>query len=305
MNLPPDTAPQPALLILADISGYTRYMTANVKTLAHSQGIITELIQAIAQEIRAPIEVAKLEGDAIFLFCPRQGNFSWAETRREVGASLLAFFRLFGEKLDELTRSSTCACQACAHIEKLRLKVIVHSGEVLSHRVLNFVELAGVDVIIAHRLLKNSVKADQYLLMTEPARADVEFPAEISFAAGSETYPDPGRVNTLVFFPDGGGTAAVIAEESIGKRFRQSWKLFCRLWFAPLTSREANFHNLTAEASAAAKFGYALAMVLLAPIFLPVGAVFSLLHSLKARKHRHQADCHEHRADGSCCYGKK
>lgn len=62
-------APQPVLLIIADISGYTRYMTANAKTLAHSQAIITELVQAVVRQIELPLEVAKLEGDAVFLFC--------------------------------------------------------------------------------------------------------------------------------------------------------------------------------------------------------------------------------------------
>jgi len=36
--------PEPVLLIIADISGYTRYMTANAKTLAHRRIIITELV---------------------------------------------------------------------------------------------------------------------------------------------------------------------------------------------------------------------------------------------------------------------
>ena len=54
---------------------------------------------------------------------------------------------------------------AIEHIEKLRLKLVVHSGEALFHQILGFQELAGVDVIIVHRLLKNSVEADQYLLM--------------------------------------------------------------------------------------------------------------------------------------------
>ena len=64
MNPRPADAPEPVLLIIADISGYTRYMTANVKTLAHSQTIITELIHAIVRQIELPLEVAKLEGGA-------------------------------------------------------------------------------------------------------------------------------------------------------------------------------------------------------------------------------------------------
>jgi hypothetical protein len=67
-------APEPVLLIIADISGYTRYMTANAKTLAHSQTIITELVKAIVEQIELPLEVAKLEGDAVFFFCRFAGS---------------------------------------------------------------------------------------------------------------------------------------------------------------------------------------------------------------------------------------
>ena len=59
-----DNVPEPVLLIIADISGYTRYMTANAKTLSHSQIIITELLKTILQRIELPLEVAELEGDA-------------------------------------------------------------------------------------------------------------------------------------------------------------------------------------------------------------------------------------------------
>src|SRR5712671_2353564 len=151
-------APEPVLLIIADISGYTRYMTANAKTLAHSQTIITELVKAIISSVELPLEVAKLEGDAVFLFCRKQSDSKpWAKARRDISEKLLTFFHMFSEKVVELTQSNTCTCNACTHIEKLRLKVIVHSGEALFHQVFNFVELGGVDVIIVHRLLKNSV----------------------------------------------------------------------------------------------------------------------------------------------------
>ena len=42
MNSTPD-APEPVLLVIADISGYRRYMTANAKILGHSQTVITKI----------------------------------------------------------------------------------------------------------------------------------------------------------------------------------------------------------------------------------------------------------------------
>jgi hypothetical protein len=296
MNPPPDDKPEPVLLIIADISGYTRYMTSNAKTLAHSQAVITELVVAIIQEIQLPLEVAKLEGDAIFLFCRKQGGLQpWTTARPVVAGKLLAFFSLFTRKIQELAQSTTCSCQACRNIDKLRLKVIVHSGEALFHRVLNFVELAGVDVIIAHRLLKNSVNAHQYLLLTEVAARDVQLSAEIPLAAGRENYEDIGQIKTLVFLPD--GPAADAAPAPFGRRFANSWGLFRKLWFAPFARRAEPFRNLSSGGNPVGRTAFAALTILLTPVFLPVGMVFAFLHALKPA-----APGHVHKADGSCCH---
>ncbi len=292
------------LLIIADISGYTRYMTANAKTLGHSQTIITELVKAIIRQIELPLEVAKLEGDAVFLFCRKQaGAKPWPEAKKIIGDNLITFFRMFGEKINELSASTTCTCNACTHIEKLRLKVVVHSGEALFHRVFNFVELAGVDVIIVHRLLKNSVNADQYLLLTEAARHDLEFSETIKLKSGQETYDDIGKINTLVFLPDGENTMmAAPANVSFGVRFRRSWKLFCQLWFAPFASRTGEFRHVESGATQFGRIGFAALTAALTPLFLPVGSIFVFLQACKSPKLIHHVGPeHEHKADGSCC----
>jgi len=300
-------APEPVLLIIADISGYTRYMTANAKTLGHSQTIITELVKAIIRQIELPLEVAKLEGDAVFLFCRKQnGAKPWAEAKKIIGDKLITFFRMFTEKINELSQSTTCTCNACTHIEKLRLKVVVHSGEALFHRVFNFLELAGVDVIIIHRLLKNSVAADQYLLLTEAARHDLEFSEAVKLNEAQETYADIGKIKTLVFLPAGETkTAATPASASFGLRFRRSWKLFCKLWSAPFASRTNEFRHVATGATKSGRIGFAILTVVLTPLFLPVGTIFVFFHALKSPKAiQHVGPEHEHKADGSCCHGE-
>ena len=127
----------------------------------------------------------------------------WIEAKESVAQKLLGFFRVFSEKLGELSQSTTCTCNACTHIDKLRLKVVAHSGEALFHRIYNFVELAGVDVIVVHRLLKNTVDAAQYLLLTEAAQDDLELAGKVPLTRGSEWYDEIGRVNTLIYLPEG------------------------------------------------------------------------------------------------------
>jgi hypothetical protein len=297
--------PEPVLLVIADISGYTRYMTANAKTLAHSQTIITELVKAIVKQIELPLEVAKLEGDAVFFFCRKEnGPQPWPLARQAIGKNLIDLFLMFSEKIIELRQSTMCMCNACTHIEELRVKVVVHSGEALFHRVFNFVELAGTDVIIVHRLLKNSVNADQYLLLTEAARLDMEFPEQVRLSSAEETYEDLGQIKVLVYLPaDHPAPAVESAETSFTDRFGVSWKLFCKLWFAPFTLK-SRLARITSDGNVAGWIGFALLTLLLTPIYLPVGTIFVLFHALRksAKLGRHD-DGREHKPDGSCCNG--
>jgi hypothetical protein len=165
------------------------------------------------------------------------------------------------------------------------------------------VELAGVDVILVHRLLKNSVNAEQYLLLTETARRDVEFPEQIHLSDGAEDYEDLGPIKTLIYLPGAQPAAsAVSTDASFGSRFCDSWKLFCKLWFAPFASRSSKFRNVASSTNAFGRIGFALLTAVLTPICLPVGAIFVLFHATRTRAklHRHD-DGPEHKTDGSCC----
>ncbi len=312
METSPAPQPEPVVLIIADISGYTRYMTANVKTFAHSQTIITELVKAIVAEVELPLEVAKLEGDAVFLFARKgRGDQSWSAQKRLVGEKLLTLFEVFRRRIGELSYSTTCNCNACTHIESLRLKLVVHSGEALFHQVFNFQELAGVDVIIVHRLLKNSLSANQYLLLTEAAQGDIDLPAAARLEPGVETYDDIGRVNVRVYYPDGAlrppPSATAIPPGGFPARFGAGWGLFLNLWFNPIRTLSApspQFHHLAGGSGKPAQLSFAVLTLLLTPIYLPVGTARVAWRALKApgpAKLRPPDADHVHAPDGSCC----
>lgn len=192
---------QEVILIITDISGYTRFMLSNRETLLHGQFIITELTKAIIAQVKIPLEISKLEGDAVFLYAMKKDGNSWQETSSQIGQKLLSFLAAFSDKLLEIDQSNTCPCNACMFAKDLSLKIVVHSGEALLYQIGKFEELSGVDVIIVHRLLKNSVPASEYILMTEAAYRDVQFPVEIPVRPGEENYEDIGKINTYVFLP--------------------------------------------------------------------------------------------------------
>jgi hypothetical protein len=182
-------------------------MVSHKGALSHAQAVISELIKAIIKQVEIPLEVSKLEGDAVFLYAvKREGAVTWDEVRRQVGAKLLGFFDVFAAKIAELSGSNTCQCDACTHIDTLRLKLIVHSGQALFYTIGRFQELSGVDVILVHRLLKNSVESDQYILMTAAGYRDVAFPGQIEIVEGQETYENIGSVKTYLYIPPGDET---------------------------------------------------------------------------------------------------
>lgn len=235
-----------AILILADISGYTRFMVANRMCLVHSQVIITELLDSIIRQVEIPLEIAKIEGDAVFLYAIKDdGQAEWQQVRRRIGDKLLTFFEAFAEKLAELSQSNICKCQACMNIEVLRLKLIVHSGLVLFHQVGSFRELAGVDVILAHRLLKNSVRADEYLLMTEAAYGDLAFSRPLDVVAGREDCNEIGIVPTRLYHPHGRSVLSDGRYATIGSKVRGEWrKIRATLGILLHLVRPRAFHHL-------------------------------------------------------------
>ncbi len=192
------------ILTIADISGYTRYMLSNRTALVHGQVIITELTKAIMKQIEIPLEISKLEGDAIFAYAAKGDSESaWEEVRSSTGAKLMKFFRVFSEKIEELSVSNICNCNACNNVKMLKLKIIVHCGSAFFYRIGKFNELSGVDVIIVHKLLKNSIDAKQYILLTEQAYAELEFPEKEQVIIGEEKYEDIGSIKIFTYLLPG------------------------------------------------------------------------------------------------------
>jgi 2-polyprenyl-3-methyl-5-hydroxy-6-metoxy-1,4-benzoquinol methylase len=195
------SAEKDVIFFIADISGYTRYIVANEKEMIHSQIIIRDLITTIIQEIKAPMQVIRLEGDAIFLYVDKGDPLiRWELVRATLLESLITFSHVFSNKISELTLHKICTCNACNNVEQLKLKIVAHSGKTSFFNINDILELTGIAPIIIHRLLKNSVNADEYFLMTESAFEDLMVPRE-DVELGSENYDEIGTIKTYIYHP--------------------------------------------------------------------------------------------------------
>ena len=140
-----------ACFLIADISGYTSYL-AGVE-LDHAQDIIADLMDTVVRCLRPPFRLAKFEGDAAFL-CASGDRFDGSLLQDAIES---AYFT-FRKRLRNIEQATSCKCKACHGMQHLDLKFVCHHGEFIKQRMAGRDELAGRDVILVHRLLKNTVK---------------------------------------------------------------------------------------------------------------------------------------------------
>jgi len=184
--------PEPACLVIADISGYTSYIAGT--ELDHSQDILADLISTVAGALRPTFKLSKLEGDAVFVYAVTD-TIDGSALQDVVEGCYFAFRR----RLRDIRQASTCECNACLLIPNLDLKFVGHQGQVIRQRILGHDELAGGDVILVHRLLKNGVVArlgfEAYAWYTDAlvGAMGLRDPGAAGLAEHHETY-DVGEV---------------------------------------------------------------------------------------------------------------
>ena len=147
----PHTGPREGYLLLADISGYTEFLTGT--ELEHAHAIIRELTRLIRERLAPPMRFVKLEGDAVFCYAEAQ---ALQNGERFVELIEACYFG-FANRLLDMARGTTCRCDACAAIPSLGLKFVTHYGSFMTEDDDGREDLAGPDVILVHRLLKNTI----------------------------------------------------------------------------------------------------------------------------------------------------
>jgi hypothetical protein len=141
------------MLFIPDISGFTELVhTTDFMT----GGAITfELLSAIIEYNLLGMQIAEIEGDAVFFY--RYGKPPSTPELLNQYELMLGAFKL---KLEDIQNR---------HGRKfpLALKLIAHYGKMVQFRIGGFEKLYGEVVIEAHRLLKNKVPSSSYVLITD------------------------------------------------------------------------------------------------------------------------------------------
>jgi len=152
--------------MIADIAGYTRFMKFHYMSLVHAQEIVAKHLEAVIDAASPRLRLAKLEGDAAFFYLPgaADGSFDPAIVAQQAAA----IYRAFHARAADLRTNTLCPCDGCTQAGNLKIKLVGHMGAVAVQKVKHMTELAGIDVIVVHRMLKNDVPLPEYLLVTKP-----------------------------------------------------------------------------------------------------------------------------------------
>ena len=196
-------------IVLVDISGYTNFVSkhntnsSENKKLdfgqAHAEHIISDLLEKVINELNDVLTINKLQGDAALFYGISDDDNSLSN---KIIKKLQTSFDAFYQRLNELKFCEACKCGTCVDIGNLKLKSFVHFGDFLIKEINQFKEIAGQDVILAHRLMKNSISVSEYMLFTKPFTEIKDINSLGSIENRVEKYDDVGNVDCTVHYPD-------------------------------------------------------------------------------------------------------
>jgi hypothetical protein len=179
-------------LLIADISGYTDYVVSS--PLEYAEDVVADITRDVVERLEPVVRVNKLEGDAAFGYA-LDGEFDSSMLLDSIEECYFGFRR----RIRGIEHSTDCSCNACAKAPDLNLKFVVHHGAFIRRAGARGEELTGPDVILVHRLLKNTA-ADVlglrgYALCTEACVSALGIDAAaLGMRSHREQYPDVGEI---------------------------------------------------------------------------------------------------------------
>ena len=139
-------------LLIADISGYTAYLTASEQE--HANPILRSLLTSLVEQINEPLHLWRMDGDAILAYSTAK-QFPSGEAFLTICENL---YNAFTTLRRDIIANTTCPCQACANVDSLDLKIMAHHGSFEEMQVGPMKDISGADVILVHKMAKTDVK---------------------------------------------------------------------------------------------------------------------------------------------------
>lgn len=141
------------IIIIPDISGYTEFV--NSICIEAGRYITRELLSAILESDTIEMNVSEIEGDAILFY--KFGKKPSVHTILKMYENMLENFNIKRKEIESIMGDRL----------SLSLKLVAHYGSFSEYTIGPFKKLYGEPVVKAHALLKNNIKSNTYVLLTD------------------------------------------------------------------------------------------------------------------------------------------
>jgi hypothetical protein len=204
-------------LVIVDISGYTQFLQRHSDDLLRAEEIVGRLLLSVIRTASDPVVPYEVSGDAVSFYALDTGDPGIA---RRVWRQVREFCEAFRNEERRLLGGESC--YDCADGDGLKLKAVVHHGQAAFTCLGESVKIAGPDIILAHRLLKNSIAEDEYVIATQQFHELCEEEDWRGSFWQVEECEGFGEIPVLVWYPK---DAYAMALESRKKEARRNARL--------------------------------------------------------------------------------
>lgn len=150
----------PVFFCIPDITGFTKFITStDNEEFAHR--VITSVLNKVADSNILDMDIAEIEGDAIFFY--KTGRLP---AIKKVAKQCQGIYDVFRETIASFQESDEELYAKYLSKNQLGIKIVVHHGHISLAQINGHTKLMGEDVILAHKLLKNSIQEPCYILLT-------------------------------------------------------------------------------------------------------------------------------------------
>ena len=204
-STPPDAAAGDRYLLLADITGYTGFMTGVEQEhgvdfsagIPAAYAVLGDLLAAVILGRDRVWACVTLDVDAV---CAAAPGASLDGQGDRVLMKLRSMYGGFTESRTRAMPANDHVCVACPAVAHLDLKVVLHRGFSVRQSVGSGSDLLGPAVTVAHRLLKNNIRSRigsrPYIFLTDSAATGLGL-ADAGLEHREE-YPDAREVQGRV-----------------------------------------------------------------------------------------------------------
>lgn len=169
-----DKSMKKRIIFIPDISGYSRFVKET--EITEGASITASLLRTLIATNNLSLRISEIEGDSILFY--RYGNVY----------SLKKLLRQFNDMFVSFNEQKKKLAIRNPGVNNLSLKAVVHYGDIEEFSVNGFNKIYGSTVVEAHRLLKNSLELDSYLLISDA------YEKQLEVTQNAPTYAFSGKV---------------------------------------------------------------------------------------------------------------